>query len=119
MATETEHVVLKKPIGNFPYKIRFRGLPLFLQGWNTVFTKAESLDPNGNPFYILESYVYLWSVPIIGCTIRKVDGIWVLCRNCDCYDDWICRKVGDDQESPAGNWTMGHVTKNTKYFYWF
>jgi hypothetical protein len=111
MATETSQTT-------FPDKIRFRRLPPLLQGWNSVFTKAEKLDKNGNPIYVLEDYVYLWFFPIIGCTIRKEDDRWIMRRNCD-FNMKMCKKKGVDQTSPVGDWSMGRVTENTKYFYWF
>jgi hypothetical protein len=111
MATESTQTT-------FPDKIRMRGLPPCFQGWNTVFTKAKDLDANGDPIYVLEDYTYLWFFPIIGCTIQKEDGRWVMRRDCDFW--WkICKKNGLDQMSPFGDWSMGSVTANTKYFYWF
>ena len=89
-------------------EIRFSGLPLMLSGWNNKYIKQDD-----NTYY-LAAYKLYWLIPIIGVTIKKITDKWRLIRDGDCFcdsdDDEIgIYKLGNDQDSPIGEWTYGAI----------
>nr|QYA18382.1 hypothetical protein KOM_12_112 [Clandestinovirus] len=89
----------------FPNQIRVKGLPFMLQGWNNVYYKTNEIS-DGKPVYRLNPYTLYYTIPIIGVTIRKVDGVWVLQRDCDDSPLMNLNKYGG-QDDPFGFWSQG------------
>jgi len=88
----------KEEFKDWPIQIRVSGLPFMLQGWNSVYTRADffqeivSVDVMGPPLYfplsssdnapiyILEAYWLYRIIPITAVKIVRVNGEWQLCR---------------------------------------
>jgi hypothetical protein len=79
-----------------------RGLPFMLQGWNTVYQLV--VHASGEIEYRLGRYTLYWFIPIIGISIRKIDGRWTLIRE----DGAIIASKAGAQETPFGEgWDYG------------
>jgi len=91
---------------DFPKRVRVKGLPFMLQGWNNTYTRTKNIV-NGSPTYKLESYVLYMIIPIIGVELRRnEDGTWSLHRECD-YERWSFIKSVKliDPKYPYGSWS--------------
>ncbi len=101
---------------SYPDKAYMYGMPMCLWGWNGEYYKTKDVIED-SPVYKRDSYTMLWIIPIIGVTIYKSQGRWVLIRECDFDLDWsLCKK--EDQETPFGSWSYGAFFRQTKK-YWF
>ena len=98
----------------WPEKIRMRGMPIMWQGWNCVFTYSGQLK-EGCPVYRLDEYILYGSIVIIGATIKKHAGVWIMQRDCDPAGRAITSKSGRDQAQPIGKWSVGRVTTQTAW----
>jgi len=94
---------------HYPYSIRLRYLPFWLQGWNSLLTITSEVS-DGAPVYEMRPYVYLFYFRIIGIKIKRVNGKWGLTRDCD-KGVFCIRKLTTKTESkdplPLGDWEDG------------
>lgn len=90
----------------FPNKIRVSGLPFMLQGWNNVYIKTGEMSDDC-PVYKLDSYTLYGVFPIIGVSIFRRNGIWVMQRECDGYPNGIHKYGESPQPDPFGYWSDG------------
>lgn len=77
-----------------------------LQGWNNVYTMTEEVS-EGCPVYHLDEYTLYFTIPIIGATLKRVNGIWRLQRDCDSIPLTIQKYGATPQGDPFGRWTRG------------
>ena len=90
----------------FPEKIKMKGLPFMMQGWNNVYERTGEVS-DGCPVYSLAPYNLYFVIAIIGVKIMRVGGIWVLKRDCD-LSHMSFRKYGyGPQGDPFGHWSNG------------
>jgi hypothetical protein len=93
----------------YPRKLKMKGLPFSLCGWNTTFEKTEEQFCD-SPVYKSKSYMMYGIIPITAAKIIKMPGSWMLYR----YDDHLLAnpytfKI-EDTELPTGKWSLGYVT---------
>ena len=91
---------------DFPNKIKMSGLPFVLQGWNTTFSKTKDLS-DGAPIYRLEPYSLYFTIPIIGGSVKKVNGKWIFVRDYDFGVNSGLEKVSPGNCFPFGEWSYG------------
>lgn len=97
----------------WPDKIRMSGLPFMLQGWNRVFYKDRSETSDNVPIYRLDPYTLYCFFDIIGVSIKRCRGKWIMQRDCDLSteDSFIKKKFVYDNRypdpSPCGFWNYG------------
>jgi hypothetical protein len=89
---------------DWPATIKISGLPLFLCGWNTVFTITDQTS-NGLPVYHMRGYTLYWFFRILSARILNVKGQWFLQRDCDEDGTYILHKSVGCQLSPIGFWS--------------
>ena len=90
----------------WPNFIKVQGLPFVLQGWNTTFYKTTEVSEDA-PVYRLNSYVLYWVFIVDAARIEKINGMWILRRECDAPDDAFLRKQYAEQVTPIGIWSHG------------
>ena len=66
----------------WPASVRVLGLPLILQGWNNKYYLSDNIS-EGCPIYRMDSYNLFGIIPIIGVSLVRKGGLWVLQRDCD------------------------------------
>ena len=90
----------------FPRRIKVKGFPLMLCGWNSVYERIEEFS-DGCPVYYLESYNFLWAFSIIGVRIFREDGVWKMKRDGDSYCMSSYKYGSTPQGDPFGFWKDG------------
>lgn len=98
----------ENPKSEFPEKIRMRGFPFLSQGWNSIYKKTDQVS-DGCPVYRLEPYNLYHMIAIIGVTIFRKDGIWVLQVDGDSAPLYK-RISASTQNGPEGYWPCGGYT---------
>src|SRR5271157_238002 len=88
-------------LADWPLQLKMSRLPFMLQGWNCTFYKTGGTS-EGCPIYRLDPYTLYWTIPIIGVRILKVNGRWIINRDCDYSSDATVSKLYNDQASPIG-----------------
>ena len=90
----------------YPERIKMKGLPLMLCGWNKVFRRTNQML-DGAPVYLLNGYLLCRLFLIIGVKILRVNGVWQMQR-VDDSEPMAIMKYGDaPQISPLGRWNHG------------
>ena len=91
---------------SFPNRIRVKGLPFMLQGWNSTYYKTDQ-SSDGCPIYRLDQYTLYWFIEIAAVVVYRDGGIWKLSRvDFDCGLD--INKYGQTpQGDPFGYWSRG------------
>ena len=92
--------------GLFPAQIKVSGLPFMLQGWNAKYYKTSDTS-DGCPTYRLEPYNLYKMIAIIGVTIKRINGGWVLQRDCDLFPTSMAKYGANPQGDPFGEWSNG------------
>ena len=101
---------MRNTLMEFPYQIRMTGLPFMMQGWNNVYTKTDE-ESDGCPVYHLRPYMLYWFIDIIGVTLYRHNGVWVLKRDGEHHDFGINKYGQKPQPDPFGYWTYGAEVK--------
>lgn len=91
---------------SFPTQIRVSGLPFMLQGWNNTY-RSTSMTTDECPIYRLDSYRLYGLIPIIGVTIFRKNGVWMLQRDGDFCPTDIMKYGAGPQPDPFGYWSGG------------
>ena len=96
---------------SFPERIKVSGLPFMFQGWNNIYYKTSEIA-DGCPVYSLPSYTLYGFIEIIGVTIYRNNGIWVLQRVCDANPSLEIKKYGAaPQPDPFCFWAKNMTVK--------
>lgn len=89
---------------SFPNRIRVKGLPFMLQGWNSTYYKTTDTS-DGCPVYRLDEYALYWTIQIAAVIIYRENGVWRL-RRVDCEWTGDIKKYGQTpQGDPFGYWS--------------
>jgi hypothetical protein len=103
----------------YPNNIKISGLPILWHGWNSVLHKSDQKGEDDTPIYRLDPYILYHIFPIIGITVLRQNGKWIMLSDNSLFP--IIRKESkiDDYEimtsyehlnrntGPVGIWTYG------------
>jgi hypothetical protein len=94
-----------EPEVEWPLRIKISGLPFWFGWWNRVFSiTGERSD--GLPVYHMPGYKHFWYGDIVGASIMRFKGQWIVKRDCEeARESHFLHKSAGDQKSPIGFWS--------------
>jgi hypothetical protein len=93
--------------GDFPSRIRIKGLGFHLQGWNQILYRNGDMS-DGCPVYKLDSYTLYFVIGIIGIRLLRINGIWRIQRDGDAVPTDLRQFGAGPQATPfMSDWTGG------------